>query len=351
MKFVNLIAAVLLPLCCTTQVVAAKKNETLRIFGDALLRYENETRQINLVDRERLRLIARLGVHYKLNNTWQFTGRLRTGLKDKQNVPAVTLYKFTDQPTPDNDVYIDRLYATGLWHNKKLLAGKIPWSSWQNTDMFWDRDLNPLGIHLEHKFNNHNKISLMLAKPLDGASGLVGKLFVAQWQYSTFWEDWDFKIAPWWVSYRGEANAQFARKDTQLDNQFARLALNAKYQNWSFGLDVGHSLESFSAEEFGEFADDKTSIATEIKYGNLKEVGAYQAHLRYLHVERFGVITEFAQNATQRFGTNDIAGWDFRLRRKMDKNWWLGMRFSQMSRLTGKDEQGNRFRIEVQYRF
>lgn len=340
------------PLICLVNFAAQSSSNDVSVFGDALLRYENETQHQSITDRERLRLIARLGAHYQLNDNWTVTGRLRTGLKNKQNVPAITIRKFNNQPTPDSDVFVDQFFFTGKWHNKKLVAGKIPWSTWQNTDMFWDRDLNPYGIHVDHNFNSDSKVSLMLAKPLDGNSDTVGSLLVAQWQLSYDWQDWTFKIAPWVVSYSGEENAKLARKDTQIDNHFLRLAINAKYNKWSFGIDAGHSMKSFDSEVYGDYADDRSAFAFEVKYGGLKNTGDFQGYIRYLHVERFGVITEFAQNATQRFGTNDIAGWDLRFRRKMNKHWWLGARLSEMSRLTNNnDEQGRRFRIETQYKF
>ena len=269
MKF----AFVLILMSLSTAVIANGNKNKLSVFGDAVLRYENETRHINLADRERLRLIARLGASYQLNDSWKLTGRLRTGLKDKQNVPAVTLHKFNEQPTPDSDVFVDRLFLSGNWQNSYLKAGKIPWGSWQNTDMFWDRDLNPIGVHLDYQINSNNKLSGMIAKPLDGNSSTIGTISVLQWQHNIKWQDWTFKIAPWYVNYSGEDGAEFARKDTQLDNQFVRLALNAKYQKWSFGLDLGRSLESFDSQQFGEFADDKNAIASEIKYGGLKSPG------------------------------------------------------------------------------
>lgn len=337
-----------LSMVCTT---ASGGEERFSIFGDALLRYEDETQHIDIADRERLRLIARLGAHYQLNQTWAVTARLRTGLKNRQNVPAITIHKFTDQPTPDSDIFVDQLFVAGKWHNSRLQAGKIPWSSWQNTDMFWDRDLNPVGFHFAHQVNKDTKASVMVANPLDGNNDTIGTIVVAQWQQSYQWQDWQFKIAPWYVSYSGEEGAEFATRDTQIDNQFFRIALNARNNNWSFGLDMGRSLESFDATQFGGFTDDKNAYAAEIKYGGLKQTGDYQAHIRYLHIERFGVITEFAQNATQRFGTNDVKGWDLRLRRKMAYNWWLGTRFSKMERITGNEEEGNRFRVETQYRF
>ena len=76
------------------------------MFGDILLRYENETEHPKLKDRERLRAIAHLGAKAKFNERLSLIGRLSTGLKNKQNVPAITLARFDDNKIPDRDVFL-----------------------------------------------------------------------------------------------------------------------------------------------------------------------------------------------------------------------------------------------------
>ena len=62
-----------LSMVCTT---ASGGEVRFSIFGDALLRYEDETKHIDIADRERLRLIARLVL--TTNNQPAVTARLRT---------------------------------------------------------------------------------------------------------------------------------------------------------------------------------------------------------------------------------------------------------------------------------
>ena len=322
-----------------------------QFYGDVLLRYENERSHLQLPDRERIRMIAHAGVKLDWDDTWSFNARLSTGLKNKQNVPAVTLHRFNDQPLPDRDIFVERLFATAKFGATTLHAGKIPWKTKQVTDVFWDRHLNPIGLHADVKFADDQLLQLATFKPLDGNSATVGHMSVIQYHKAFSFNDMKLTLSPWFVHYTGEADAQFARKDTQFDNQFVRLSTKLAFGPYQLGLDLGRSLEDFAPEQVGEFHDQKTSIAAEFKYGNLKEVGAYQAHLRYLHVERFSVVQEFAQNATSRFATANFKGWDFRLRRKMADDWWLGTRISDIQTLIGKQEEGIRFRIEAQYKF
>ena len=320
-------------------------------YANAILRYENEVEHDFFRDRERLRLIARAGIDVKFNETWSTRIGLRTGLKNRQNVPAITIARFTDQRQPPNDIFIDRFYITGKFDNLKLNIGKIPWGTKQVSDIFWDRDLNPQGVHLDYTLDKNNTFSVAHFAPLDGATNTIGQMSIAQWQHKLKIKDWQWTIAPWLVNYNGQADADFARRDTAIDNRFVRLSTFIKKGAWQFGLDLGRSIESFDQFTDQGFDDQKNSVVAEIKHGNLKQVGNYQWHVRFLRVERFAVITEFAQNATSPVDTANTQGFDLRLRRKMGKKWWLGTRFSQLQRLVGLQEEGIRFRIEARYDF
>ena len=320
-------------------------------YANVLLRYENEIDHEFFRDRERIRLIGRVGVDVKFNDVWSSRFGLRTGLKNRQNVPAITIARFTEQRQPPNDIFIDRFYITGKFEKLTLNLGKIPWGTKQISNIFWDRSLNPQGAHLDYMFDEYNKISVAHFVPLDGATNTIGQMSVAQWVHTRNISSWKWTIAPWLVSFNGQIGADFATRDTDIDNRFVRLSTFIKKGQWQLGLDLGRSLESF--EQFSEqgFDDQKNSLVAEVKYGNLKQVGHYQWHVRFLRVERFSVVTEFAQNITSPVDTSNTQGVDFRLRRKMGKRWWLGGRFSQLQRLVGLQEEGIRIRIEGRYDF
>ena len=322
-----------------------------QFYGDVLLRYENETNHVKLPDRERIRAIIHGGLKTKFSDRWSGDIRLSSGLKNKQNVPAITLHRFNTQPKPDTDVFIERLYMKGQWQDTTVFAGKIPWKSQQVTDVFWDRHLSPYGVHIKHQLDPQQSMDFAWFKPLDGQSDTVGNMWLIQW--SKRFQAWGGKwtVAPWYVNYDGEDNARYAKKDTAIDNRFIRLSAKARFGAYQFGLDWGRSLENFSHAEFGDFNKDKTSYALEVRHGGLKKIGGYLVQLRYLHVERFAVVTEFAQNAVSRFSTSDFRGLDLRIRRKMGGKWWLGTRISDIRRITENRQEGLRFRIETKYQF
>lgn len=267
---------------------------THKVMANAILRYEDETDHINIADRERMRLIAHGGIQSKWHPQWRTQIRFRTGLKNKQNVPAITVYKFNDQPQPDNDVFIDRLVIEGKFDDVSVNAGKIPLQPQQVTDIFWDHHLNPLGLSVNYRVSQSHAFYAARVKPLDGDSSTVGDMTVLQWQVNWQVNDWQFGLSPWWVDYRGEAGARYAKQDTALDNQFVRVSSYVKTGKWQLGFDWGRSLNRATDFSDRDFQDQTSSDAVELKYGGLKHSGDYLTHFRVFNVERFGVITEFA---------------------------------------------------------
>lgn len=320
-------------------------------YGDLLLRYENEHDHFNIADRERIRIIAHGGLKTQWSDFWSTNLRLSTGLKNKQNVPAITVHRFSDQPQPDRDIFIERAYIQGKSSKLFFQAGKVPWKSQQITDIFWDRDISPWGLNAEYALFTNHKLFFSYYQPLDGNSDTIGDMYIIQLQSKFKAGKWTFGFSPWFVDYQGESNAEFATKDTQFDNRFIRLATYAKYGKFRLGLDYGHSLEDFDSIGNGEFSNQKDSYGLEFRHGGLKKVDDILYQFRILRVERFSVITEFAQNAVSRFATNNFKGWDLRIRKKVHDDWWLGVRLSDIERIVAPLEQGIRFRIEAKYSF
>ncbi|WP_426369149.1 putative porin [Pseudocolwellia sp. HL-MZ7] len=325
--------------------------QATEINASVLLRYENETNQINLTPRKRIRAIAAIGLTSQINENWSFSAQARTGLKNKQNVPAITLYQITDQAEGDKDIYLSRFYAKAQFDKVTLFVGKIPWKTQQVTDLFWDRDLNPIGIHVDYNIGSDQRFKFATFKPLDGASNTIGHMSILQYQKEIPTNLGQLTLSPWLVDYRGEDNATYAKKDTQFDNQFVRLSMALKQGKWQLGTDIGSSIKNIPTEFSDEFSNQKLSYTVELKYGGLKNVGSYLTQLKYLNVERFSVITEFAQNASSRFATSNFKAWDLRIRHKLTKKLWVGGRLSKTQRLIGTPEQSVRFRLETKYTF
>ena len=342
-------------LCCSVIIssialpVTAVADQHHDINGSVLLRYEDDFDHRLFKERERLRLIADLGLNSDWSEHWFSEIRLSTGLKNKQNVPAITIYRFNSQPSPDDDVFLNRYYL-GYRSGKFITqAGKVPWQIKHNTDMFWDMNLNPYGITARYDKDNNTRFDGGFIKPLDGKDDTVGTLIylAARWTFPV--GQYTLTLAPWFVDYQGEENAEHATRDTQFDNRSIRLGATLAAGPYKLGLDIGHSLDDFAVLD--QFKNEKTAWIAQLKYGNLKKPGNIDASVRWLHVERFGVITEFAQNGTSRTATSNFEGYELRLRYKIQANWWVGARFSDITTLVGIQREGKRFRFETKYSF
>ena len=329
--------------------VSGSQASELDIYGDVLLRYENSWDHNFKQDIERMRFIGHLGASYTANDNWFFTTRFSTGLKDKQNTPAITIHRFNDQPLADKNVFLEWIYARYTRGDFKFTAGKIPWQLKNTTDLFWDRDLDPWGFTVAYQLSDNNQFLGGVILPLDGQSSHVGRLVYASYTRKWQQDDLKFTLTPWYAGYEGEQHAYHATRDTQYDNHTLRLSGAVKQNAWQLGFDAAHSISDFSTVP--GFEDEKTALVLELKHGSLKKAGQAQAYLRYLHVERFSVLREFAQNGTTRLDTGNYKGWEVRYRYKLQDNWWVGARFSDTETLVGPKETGKRFRLETKYSF
>ena len=310
---------------------------THQVQGFVLFRYEDERFSFRS-DRSRLRFIGNLGIVLS-NEQWSFQSRLTTGLRDKQNVPAITLVHFSEQPQPDSDIYVDRLfirYHSSQWGAVTL--GKQPWPLKNATDAFWDRHLHPIGVTWQ---GTSMPLTLSYLKPLDGASSMVGEMFLAQAHLTgQFSPDLTWQLYPWFVSYHG-AQAEYATRDTLIDHMSWRLSSWLTFKNFQLGLDLGKNTDA-PKEDYGDL-----SWAIQLTHGELQNVGNAQWHVRVLQTERYGVVTEFAQNAVAGFSTSNIKGFDVRYRYRINPKVWIGTRYSNIKTINQPVKEGQRFRIEL----
>ncbi|WP_289028493.1 hypothetical protein [uncultured Paraglaciecola sp.] len=331
--------------------LCVQSTQAIELSTNVLLRYENETGQTNLAPRRRLRMIASVGANYRLNNNVIFMSQVRTGLKNNQNVPAITLHQITNNPSGDKDIYVSRAFTKFTFDKVSVIAGKIPWKSKQVTDLFWDRHLNPIGVHFDYDFAENQRLTFATFKPLDGASSTVGHMSLIQYSKQLSTHLGKITLSPWLVDYKGEAGASYATKDTQFNNQFIRFSGAMTFNDFQIGADLGWSTKRVPNSVYEQFSKQRFSYVFKFSKGALQHVGSYLTELKYLHVERFSVVTEFAQNASSRFTTSNYKGWDLRIRHRLTNNLWIGSRLSKTKRLVGSPEQSVRFRIETKLSF
>lgn len=115
--------------------------DTLSVFGDFRVRYENTAAHSDLRTRNRGVLRARLGARYSFNDGVFVAARLGTGDPDDPNSTDVSLGNFLDDLT----VSLDQAYLGYERDRLRASAGKFP-NPFTRTEMVWDNDVNPFGV-------------------------------------------------------------------------------------------------------------------------------------------------------------------------------------------------------------
>jgi len=178
----GLLTAAMAPVTATA-AIAVTDDGSLKLFGDARLRfeYDNRAKQKNVditgatEHRDRFRLRARIGALYAPDDTWSMGLRLRSE-SDALNSPHQTTGFFSNSVSGsgrNQDFGLDRVYIKlnvpvpggqfSVW------GGKNGFNLWQQTEVWWDDDLQPEGVAGTFKTT---------ALPIGGTLTLTGSGFI-----------------------------------------------------------------------------------------------------------------------------------------------------------------------------
>ncbi len=153
------VSVVAIALAIPTQRAVASVNLDptghIKLFGDVRLRSERDgdTKQSGETrDRERIRFRARLGTSFKANDKW--SGRMRFSTESNAlNSPHQSFG--TGDPRNNSGFGIDQAFIayTGI-NNLSVVGGKTPLNFWQQTEVFWDNDINPEALAVTYKLGS-----------------------------------------------------------------------------------------------------------------------------------------------------------------------------------------------------
>lgn len=350
-KYLSLATSALVSFGCvasiSTSALAAEPRVTIKPVGDLLVRYENDYNRTGKDDRERMRVIARGGVKVGFGANWSTTLRVSTGVQDQQNVPAFTAYKFTDHAQPPSNLYLSQAYLQYKDSNTQWQFGKLPIKLIAETATFWDKDLKPAGIALQHKFDGMT-LNSFYVRGMDGSSPESGYMAIAQFAWQGKWDTWQWQAVPWLTWYQGDNHCVKACRDTEYDVTTVRFSGHIKQGEWHLGIDTGYAV-SLDNEVPDDYDDQRLSAAVVVKYGKLKNAGDLQYYLRARHVERFGAVAEFAQNTSSSLHTTNMRTLEGGIKYNILPNWWIETYLSRAESIHIADLSGTRFRIHSRY--
>jgi len=124
----------------------------VKLFGDVRVRVEADDREKQngtTSNREHWRYRARFGITFKANNEW--SGRLRLATGNGVNSPHNTFSTASSPPSGTN-LGFDQAYIafTGI-KDLTVIGGKTGLNFWQQTEVFWDNDINPDALAVAYK--------------------------------------------------------------------------------------------------------------------------------------------------------------------------------------------------------
>ena len=357
----------------TCAEITLNEEYKFKIFSDFRLRYENDwdsetASGVPRVDRERLRIRARLGAEIEPFKDVTLGTRLRTGPKDSQQSPHVTIIDFDDNPVGDQDAVFDKWFARYTKDSFWIWGGRNSFPFWKQNELFWDDDVTPAGIAGGYNLSReYGKVSFNggVFKLPDGAVDFNGNLAAGQIVYSSVFNNVVLTLAGGVFAIDGETSAKNllhgnGARDYTLWVGNVQLKFNVVQLPITLGVDVMHNSEDYSTTDPDPFTvlnrDQVDGYVFSLLAGKAKEPGDLLAGYYYAYIETLAVNASFAQDDWIRWGSanqtdaSDFKGHEFRVGVTLTKKLNLLARLYLVDAITSVQD-GKRFRIDLNYEF
>ena len=284
---------------------AGDRSPGLQISGDLRLRYEANSGEAGVRNRDRGVLRARLGARYQVERHLLIGARIVTGDSDDPNSADVTLSSFAD----DLAVSLDQVFARGTFGNLVLTGGKMP-QPFQRTDLVWDGDVNPQGLSASYTvpLQGHARITATaLYFLIDEASGgpdsrMIGGQIGLEARLSP---NWKATLAAAYYDYslrsligadagdiRSNASAEGAYlSDFNLMDIIAQVSWSGLGARWPIVL-TGDYVRNFGS------ADEDDGFEADLAIGKASETGDLRIGYGYAETDTDAVLAAFSHDNT-----------------------------------------------------
>ncbi len=351
------------------------ETDKFKLYADFRLRAESDFGSQNSSgvardDRSRIRVRARFGMNYKASENVSFGMRLRSGSDNSQQSPHITIIDFDDNDTGDANFNWDKWYVKGKSGNWSGWAGRNSFPFWKPNEMFWDDDVTPAGLALAYKIPSINLTFnggyFSLPAGMQQFSGNLGGL-QAVYKLKLAKQHMTFALG----CYKFDANSTDPDNGIYLQNNGTRdyNICVANFQDQMtvggkplvFGADYMDNSESYSAADLvgtssGVTANDTSGYVLYAKWGSLNNAGDWLLGYHYAHIEELAVNNSFSQDDWVRWGTatqtrgSNIKGHELRGAYAYASDVNLVARLYLVEAITNV-EDGNRFRLDLNYKF
>lgn len=350
------------------------------IYGDARLRLEADWDSQNSSggersDRNRLRTRFRVGVNFAPAEKIKLGFRLRSGSDFSHQSPHITLIDFDDNDTGDSDFNFDKWFASYSDGGATIWAGRNSLPFWKQNELFWDDDVTPAGIGATFKLGSVDVNAGYFSLPV-GMQEFSGNLAVGQVVYKGKIGERKDSLTLAGGVLAVDSNPSDSDSGALLDGNGARdyqtfivsgqYKTSAQERPLTFGVDYITNNESYSSTDPNAFtafnADETDGLVAQVSYGSTSP-GNWLVAYYYATIDTFAFSSSYSQDDWMRWGSatetrsTNFNGHEFRFAYGLMQNMNLVARLYLVeanelrSAGAAAKEDGNRFRIDVNYRF
>tara|TARA_R110000787_G_scaffold17143_2_gene54099 strand:- start:4313 stop:5455 length:1143 start_codon:yes stop_codon:yes gene_type:complete len=325
-------------------------------------------------NRSRLRYRFRFGANYQVTEWAEFGMRIRTGFREKQQDPQLTLgegfKEFSSVP-----IGFEKLFFKAQYGNFMGWLGKNTFPFEKQNELFWSDHVYPDGVFISGKFPLENSL-------INSIQVNTGHFILAS-SGSTFDQDqylqgiqlttkyWNNRLTlfPSFYYFHQMPNIPDGNETFNLDYSILHIGAKAKVvkkPQVEVGVDYYYNLENLSQNDSipQAFKNQKNGIIASINFWELKSRGDWVIGSTFSYIEKYAIVDFFAQNDWVRWDYSSNGSPDGRLSNfkglelnaayLIRKNFRLKMRYFMVDQLIAfgtSKETGNRIRLDLDIGF
>ncbi len=379
MKSYHLVFVLFLYASLFSQAQEKENLDKLSFTGDFRFRIEQDWNSRKSdgtyrTNRSRLRYRARFGMNYQQNSWASFGLRLRTGYREKQQDPQLTIgdgfNEFNSVPIGFEKLFFRAHYK---WFDGWVGKNTFPFE--KQNELFWSDNVYPEGIFVSASFK-------LIDKLIENIK-ISAAHFILTTSNATFAKDsyiqviqltsshWNRRLSifPTFYYFNKMPNIPDGNHTYRLNYSIFHLGTNAvilEKPRITLGLDWYKNLENFKQNDSipTNLRDQKKGLITSLLLGKLKNKGDFIVGAYYTYLERYAAVDFLAQNDWVRWDYSNQGSPDGRLTNfkgleimagyRINKSLKLKMRYFMVDQIVPygiTKENGDRIRLDLDIGF
>ena len=335
--------------------LSAQETEPLKFYGDLRLRFEKDYRVTGKETRDRARYRFRFGLTHKRGDNVELGARLATGNPTDQQSPH---QNFGDD-FGAKSVNIDKMYFKYSFNSAWFWIGKNSFPFWKQNEMFWDDDVTPEGLagaYVVKGFAGPESILTFTGGQfvIDDFNDLFGSSMTAgQVALNKKTSAVNFSAGVGLYYFNNSTG------DTASYNPLNNMDHNILVASAQFKFNMGKVPVTIGGDFMKNLEDPNLTGLEDETNGFVAQLllnpGKWTAGVYYVHIEKFAVVANFAQDDWWRFGSghtnsSDLEGFELRLAYDLGNRMNLVARHYVTEMIVGNNE-ANRFRLDFNIKY